>query len=379
MITLSNRPPDPACTSMWRSRWAAIGAAVAVSLGAGGMLVAQAAPGPTESTIVTVTPERIMDTRDPVNVGLAGPFLSPVSQKLQVTGSVGTTTGTKTVVPAGATGVLLNVTAVAPTANGFISVRPGDATGAPTTSSLNVNAGDNLPNSVQVALPTAGANAGQIDITFDAYGTAGRTTDILVDVVGYMTNTGLKELVADVALKANTADVNASLALKANTADVNASLATKANAANVGAGFVVNTGSDILSDILYFTGADQIVASLNLPAGSYVVSAALVANNNSGVVNNIGCELRLNTTVIDGLFDGGVFPLAATNMGGERESIALTGAGTLAAAGTANIVCRAGTASGNFLARTITAMQVSSLTVGVATTLESTGPVQTSE
>ena len=52
------------------------------------------------------------------------------------------------------------------------------------------------------------------------YGVAGPTTDILIDVVGYMTNTGLKELVADVALKANTADVNAALATKANAADV---------------------------------------------------------------------------------------------------------------------------------------------------------------
>ena len=94
---------------LWRSRWAAIGAAVAVSLGAGGLFVAQAAPGPSESTIVTVTPERILDTRDPVNLGLNGPFTSAVSQKLQVTGSIPTATGTKTVVPAGATGVLLNV------------------------------------------------------------------------------------------------------------------------------------------------------------------------------------------------------------------------------------------------------------------------------
>ena len=184
-----------------------MGAAIAVSLGAGGMFVAQAAPGASESTIVTVTPERIMDTRDPVNVGLAGPFVSAVSQKLQVTGSIATTTGTKTVVPAGATGVLLNVTPVSATANGFISIRPGDATGAPTTSSLNFTTGNIAPNGVQVALPTAGANAGKIDITFDAYGVAGPTTDILIDVVGYMTNTGLQEIVAKVALKANTADV----------------------------------------------------------------------------------------------------------------------------------------------------------------------------
>jgi len=156
---------------------------------------------------VTVTPERILDTRDPNNVGLSGPFVSAVSQKLQVTGSIPTATGPKLVVPTGATGVLLNVTPVGATADGFISIRPGDATGAATTSSLNFTTGDILPNAVQVGVPTAGANAGQIDITFDAYGQAGPTTDILIDVVGYTTSAGLQELVADVATKANATDV----------------------------------------------------------------------------------------------------------------------------------------------------------------------------
>jgi len=159
---------------LWRSRWAAIGAAVAVTLGGGGLFVANAASGPA-SSVVTVTPDRILDTR--TGVGLSGPFVSGVSRKLQITGAV---------VPAGATGVLLNVTVVAPTAAGFLSVRPGDATGAPSTSSLNFTAGDIVPNSVQVALPTAGVNAGQIDITYDAFGVVGPTTNVLADVVGYL-------------------------------------------------------------------------------------------------------------------------------------------------------------------------------------------------
>ena len=157
-----------------RSRWAAIGAAIAVTLGGGGIFVANAASS-VPSTVVTIDPVRILDTR--TDVGLTGPFVSPESQKLQVTGAA---------VPAGATGVLLNVTVVSPTANGFLSIRPGDATGAPSTSSLNVNAGDIVPNAVQVGLPTSGANAGKIDITFDAYGVAGPTTEVLIDVVGYM-------------------------------------------------------------------------------------------------------------------------------------------------------------------------------------------------
>jgi hypothetical protein len=100
-----------------------------------------------------IDPVRVLDSRDPTNVGLAGPFASRVSQKLKVTGPIATTAGVKTVVPLWATGVLLNVTAVGSTADGFISIRPGDATGSPVTSSLNFNAGDVVPNAVSVALP----------------------------------------------------------------------------------------------------------------------------------------------------------------------------------------------------------------------------------
>jgi hypothetical protein len=166
--------------ALWRSRWAAIGAAVAVTLGGGGIFVATAASSPS-SSVVMIDPVRVLDTRDPMNIGLPGPFVSAVSQKLLVTGGP---------VPAGATGVLLNVTVHVPTAAGFVSIRPGDASGAPSTSSLNFEAGDIVPNSVQVALPTTGANAGKIDITYDAYGVAGPTTGILIDVVGYLVEGG---------------------------------------------------------------------------------------------------------------------------------------------------------------------------------------------
>jgi hypothetical protein len=70
-----------------------------------------------------------------------------------------------------------------------VAIRPADAPGTPTTSSLNVDAGDILPNAVTVALPTAGLDAGAIELTFDAYGTPGPSTDILVDIVGYYTAT----------------------------------------------------------------------------------------------------------------------------------------------------------------------------------------------
>lgn len=171
---------------LWRSRWAAIGAAVAVTLG-GGTLHLAGATDSEPSSIIAVTPTRILDTRSPVNLGLDGPFVSAIGQDLQVTGAIATSEGIRTVVPAGASGVLLNVTVVRPTSGGFISVRPSGTPGAPQTSNLNFEVGDITPNAVFVALPTSGPDAGRIEITFDAFGRAGPTTDILGDVVGYTT------------------------------------------------------------------------------------------------------------------------------------------------------------------------------------------------
>ena len=231
---------------LWRSRWAAIGAAVAVTFGGGGLFVANAASS-APSSVVSIDPVRILDTRDPVNIGLPGPFVSAASQKLQVTGSV---------VPSGATGVLLNVTVTAPSANGFLSIRPGDATGAASTSSLNFNAGQTVPNSVQVALPTAGANAGQIDITYDAFGASGPTTDILIDVVGYTNSSRLDALQAGIdGVQAANAAQQTQIDAKANSVDVytkaqvDTAIAGRANAP------FVQTGSSANDSFVGFLGA----------------------------------------------------------------------------------------------------------------------------
>jgi hypothetical protein len=195
---------------------------IAVLMGSVSVWPATAAVDSNESTFVPVTPVRILDTRDPIDVGLAGPFVSPIAQKLRVTGAVSTTDGTQTVIPVGATGVVLNVTVALPTAAGFVSVRPGDATGAPATSSLNFDAGVVQPNAVTVELPTSGPNAGTIDITYDAYGTVGPVTDVIMDVVGFTTNAGIQSLVADLAAKADRADVY-------TKSEADAALATKAD------------------------------------------------------------------------------------------------------------------------------------------------------
>ena len=74
--------------------------------------------------------------------------------------------------------MILNATVVKPGTKGFLSIRPGDASGTPATSNINWAAGGaNIANSVTVQLPASG----QIDIFVN--GTVG---SVLIDVAGYM-------------------------------------------------------------------------------------------------------------------------------------------------------------------------------------------------
>lgn len=175
-----------------RSRWAAIGAAVAVTLGAGGLGIARAASG-APASLVTIEPVRVLDTRVPF--GLGGALVAGESRLLDVTGTIPVAVGDMQVgnadpVPDGASGIVANVTVVAPTSAGWVAVRPGDASGVPTTSSLNItSAGVVIPNAVTVGIPTSGPNAGTVDLYF--HGDPGATTHLLVDIVGYyLTGTG---------------------------------------------------------------------------------------------------------------------------------------------------------------------------------------------
>lgn len=197
-MDMTTAPPASRVLAPWRSlppndriRVVAVIAVIAALAAGWTTWRAQAAGDSQPSNVVTIDPTRILDTRDSSDLGLDGPFTSATPQQLRVAGAIATADGTATVVPDGATGVLLNVTAVRPSAAGFVSIEPGDATGTPTTSSLNVGAGEITPNAVTVALPTVGADAGTIRITFDAFGNPGPTTDLLIDVVGYLTPAGV--------------------------------------------------------------------------------------------------------------------------------------------------------------------------------------------
>jgi hypothetical protein len=157
-----------------RSPGVVIGVVVASLVGLGGFAAVRATGGSSSSSVfVAVTPVRVVDTRS--DVGLSS-VVSGVEQEYSIVGAV---------VPVGATAVALTVAVVDASAAGFVVVRSGDATGAPSTSNLNVAKGGTVANAVTVKLPTAGSGVGSIKILFDAFGSSTATTDLLIDITGY--------------------------------------------------------------------------------------------------------------------------------------------------------------------------------------------------
>jgi hypothetical protein len=116
-----------------------------------------------------LTPQRIVDTRS--GLGRAGP-VSPLGAEQQIDVQIAGIGG----VPAfGVDAVVVNVTAVSPSAAGYLSVWPSGLM-RPTISSLNFAAGDTVANLVTVRV---GAD-GRVSL-FNPFG----QVDVLVDVAGF--------------------------------------------------------------------------------------------------------------------------------------------------------------------------------------------------
>ena len=161
-------------SNILRIRWAAIGAAVAVSLGGGTMLIASASNNVGASSFSPVDPIRVLDTRAEGKIGALDGSGDP--RTLQVTGTIATETGTQTVIPIGATAVVMNVTVVdgeAADVGGYVTVYPCGT--RPTASNLNFSQGQTIPNAVTTAISSSG------HVCFYVYGKA----HLLADIVGY--------------------------------------------------------------------------------------------------------------------------------------------------------------------------------------------------
>ena len=106
------------------------------------------------------SPTRLFDTRDGTG-GFGTTFGSSTTRRFDVSGRAGLPSG-------GMTAVVMNVTVTKPTASGFLTVFPDDAT-IPTVSNLNFVPQQTVPNLVIVKVPDSGVinifnSAGSTDV-----------------------------------------------------------------------------------------------------------------------------------------------------------------------------------------------------------------------
>jgi hypothetical protein len=121
---------------------------------------------PVSASYVPLPPARVLDTRDDVHGDLSLPIGHRQTRTTAVAGRGG--------VPADAAAVAINITAVTPTRDSYLTVWPSGAT-RPTVSSINYAADSIVGNFVIAELGTDGEldlynHNGQVDVVFDVVG-----------------------------------------------------------------------------------------------------------------------------------------------------------------------------------------------------------------
>jgi len=141
----------------------------AVAFAIGGSLLALSAPGEAAIRYYTVTPCRVVDTRD---ASLGGP--SPLGAGAPRSFNLGGKCGTAPT----ASGLILNVTVTQPTGAGFVTVYPG-GTGVPNTSTINFKNATTRANSAIVRVGAGGV------MNVVAGMPTGSTVHVILDIAGY--------------------------------------------------------------------------------------------------------------------------------------------------------------------------------------------------
>ncbi|BAN03794.1 hypothetical protein [Ilumatobacter coccineus] len=180
-MTRPHDAPPPAAQQKLgrlRTKWAALGAAVAVTLGAAGIgglgIVSAEVSSGDRPVFVPITPCRLVDTRPaPLNTGVQPAPLGPTdTYVIQVRGNTDPCPAT---IPSDAVGLAMNVTALRATQQTFLTFW-GDGAN-PGTANLNPSPGQPpTPNSVNTPLGSNGS--------FQMYNDAG-TVEVVIDVNGY--------------------------------------------------------------------------------------------------------------------------------------------------------------------------------------------------
>lgn len=278
-----------------KSTWAAIGAAVAVTLGAGGVSFTQAAltSGDKPVFVALAEPCRLVDTRPTTNIG---PKNTPISAgetnayEIQVTGANGNCTGSLAI-PAEATAVATNVAAIAPSApsgRSFFTIYPADVA-LPTTANLNfVDGQPPTPNKVDVGLSADG----KIKI-FNNDGSA----HAAVDVFGYYIDHNhddryYTETEIDAALdaKANSADILPAPGVVSNTEDESTTLSgTVAR--------VVSTSIRVPADGFLVVNVSGTFSTDG--AGGQLAFCRITKGGTAGSIPIIGSDIEPYTTLSD--------------------------------------------------------------------------------
>ena len=131
-------------------------------------------PGTSGATFMTLTPNRLVDTRSAV--GISSKLLAGKPRTFTV---INRSTLASKKVPSNAIAVTGILTVTGQTAKGYLSLTPSSPTGTPTTSTLNFPTGDTRATSVVVALGPGGTLA----VTY--VGPAGSSAQVIFDVTGY--------------------------------------------------------------------------------------------------------------------------------------------------------------------------------------------------
>ncbi len=263
--------------SVLRTRWAAIGAVVAVTLGAGGIGLVSAIEPSGAAAFVPMTPCRIADTRPASQVG---PKAFPVGPNARYTVSAHGTNGDCTI-PTGATALSMNVTAVNATADTFLTFwGPGDR---PTAANLNPRAGGPpTPNAVASPLTDEGK--------FNVYNKAGNV-DVVIDIVGYHASPAITG--ADVVDGSLTlSDLGGGEQTRTTGSDI---LVPAGECRSAGGG---NSGEAQIGKLVLFTIADA-DGNAVIPNGATAVPSVVIGTSQGGaIIQFLVCNGRTSNFTI---------------------------------------------------------------------------------
>jgi outer membrane protein assembly factor BamB len=225
-------------------------------------------PPPPPAAYTAVTPARLMDTRSS-----GGPLGSASVRNLTVVGSA-------PLAPAGATGVMLNVTATNTSAAGYLTAYPSGSV-VPLASNLNWTAGKTVPNLVSVQVGSGG------QVSF--YNSAG-STDVVVDLEGYFappSGTAGGEVAltpARIADTRSTSPVGAGASMDVQVTGAGGVPATGVSAAVLNVTVTNTTAASFLT--VWPQGAPRPTASnLNWGAGQTVPNRVIVPVSSTGNVS----------------------------------------------------------------------------------------------